>query len=406
MQSRVALVIPFLVLPSFVLATRQEPATLALTNVAVIDATGAPLQANKTVIIAGDRIAAINDGNAPIPNGARVIRSQGKFLIPGLWDMHVHLTAGDLPRLVASGVTGVRDMGNALQDVDAWRAKIDVGAIVGPLVYRVGPILNGEEFGPAQFAVTTDAEARSAVRLLKKLGVDQVKLHKTVSREVFLALVDEAKKQSLPLVGHVAQSVSAAEASNAGQASLEHVQTLFEAQSPPKPDSEPSLFVLFARNGTAFDPTLVAYRGSTEPQNVDPELVRRYPDLIAGRKQLFVRFVKLVGMMNQAGVTLLTGTDLSTNFKWISPGASLHEELGLFVEAGLTPMQALQAATRNPARFLHVDGGTIEVGKRADLVLLEANPLADIRNTQRISAVILAGKFLDQSRLNALRESK
>src|SRR6185503_12925911 len=151
---------------------------------------------------------------------------------------------------------------------------------------------NGEEFGPTHFAVTTGAEARAAVRLLKKLGVDQIKLHKTLSREVYFSIVGEAKKQAIPFVGHVPQTVSPGDASAVGQASLEHVQTLFEAQSPPKPDSEPQLFALFFKNGTAFDPTLVAYRGSTEPQNVDPELVRRYPDLIAGRKQLFVRFVQ------------------------------------------------------------------------------------------------------------------
>jgi imidazolonepropionase-like amidohydrolase len=105
--------------------------------------------------------------------------------------------------------------------------------------------------------------------------------------------------------------------------------------------------------------------------------------------------------MNRAGVTLLTGTDLS-GFKWISPGASLHDELALFVDAGLTPMQALQAATRNPARFLHVEAGTIEVGKRADLVLLDANPLDDIRNTRRIDSVVLDGTLFDRSRLDAM----
>ena len=385
-----------LVAPTLFFTARQQPVStpLALTHVAIIDATGAPLQTNKTVVIVGDRIAAITDDGAPTPKGARIVRAEGKFLIPGLWDMHVHLTAKDLPRLVAFGVTGVRDMGNALQDVDWWRAKIEAGALVGPLIYRVGPILNGQEFGPVQFAVTTDAEARTAVRLLKKLGIDQIKLHTRISREAYLGLVDEAKKQGLPFVGHVPQAVSPEEASNVGQGSLEHIQTLFEGQFPPKPGSEPELFALFARNGTAFDPTLVAYRGSTQPENLDPEVVKQHPDLIAGRQKLFARFLELVGMMNQAGVTLLAGTDLSTNFKWITPGKSLHDELALLVEAGLSPMQALQAATRNPTRFLRLDAGTIEVGKRADLVLLDANPLLDIHNTQKIAAVVLAGKLL------------
>lgn len=399
MRLLTALLVPFLFL-----TTRQQTPPLALTHVAIIDATGAPLQTHKTVIIVGERIAAITDDRAPVPKGTRVVRADGKFLIPGLWDMHVHLTGGDLPRLVAFGVTGVRDMGNALEDVDAWRVQIELGALVGPLIYRVGPILNGKEFGPAQFAVTTDAEARTAVRLLKRLGVDQIKSHTTISRDAYFGLADEAKKQAIPFVGHVPQAVSPAEASNAGQASLEHIQTLFEGQSPPNPDSLPHLFALFAKNGTAFAPTLVAYRGSTEPQNVDPELVRKYPDLLPGRQKLFARFVQLVGMMNRAGVTQLAGTDLSTTFKWLSPGTSLHDELALLVDAGLSPMEALQAATRNPGRFLHVDAGTIEVGKRADLVLLDANPLVDIRNAQKITAVVSAGKFLDRSHLDALRD--
>lgn len=141
--------------------------------------------------------------------------------------------------------------------------------------------------------------------------MDAIKVHSVLSRDAYFALADEARKLSIPFVGHVPQSVTPSEASNAGQASLEHIQTLFEGQSPLKPDSEPHLFALFAKNGTVFDPTLITYRGSTEPQNVDPELVRTYPDLLPGRQKLFTRFVELVGMMNRAGVTLVTGTDLS-----------------------------------------------------------------------------------------------
>jgi imidazolonepropionase-like amidohydrolase len=375
---------------------------LAIVNVAVIDATGSAVQHHKTVLVAGDRIDAIVDAKAPLPKESRIIRGDGKFLIPGLWDMHVHLTERDLPVLVSYGVTGVRDMGNVLADVDVWRGKIAAGGLVGPRILRVGPILNGMEYGPVQLAIENEAQARTAVRALKKVGVDAIKVHAALPRDAYFALVDEAKKQSIAFVGHVPRTVTPLEASNAGQASFEHMQTIFEGQSPPKPDSEPALFAAFAKNGTAYDPTLVAYRGSTEPQNVDPELLRKYPDLIPGRKKFFARFLELVGMMNREHVTLLAGTDLSTNFKWISPGASLHDELELLVKAGLSPMEALQTATRNPGRFLHIDAGTIEVGKRADLVLLHANPLDDIRNMRKIRAVVLDGKLLDRSRLDAL----
>lgn len=375
---------------------------LAIVNVAVIEATGSAVQQHKTVLLAGDRIEAIVEATARVPRGARTIRGEGKFLIPGLWDMHVHLTERDLPILVAHGVTGVRDMGNVLADVDVWRGKIATGALMGPHVLRVGPILNGTEYGPVQLAIANEAEARTAVRTLKKVGVDAVKVHVELPRDAYFALVDEAKKQFIPFVGHVPQFVTPLEASTAGQASLEHIQTIFEGHSRPGPGSEPQLFAAFATTGTAYDPTLVAYRGSTERQNVDPEVLQKYPDLIAGRKKLFVQFLALVGMMNREHVTLLAGTDLSTNFKWLSPGASLHDELELFVAAGLSPMEALQTATRNPGRFLHVDAGTIEVGKRADLVLLDANPLDDIRNVRKIHAVVLGGKLLERSRLDDL----
>jgi hypothetical protein len=179
------------------------------------------------------------------------------------------------------------------------------------------------------------------------------------------------------------------------------METLFEGQSPLKREDTAELFARFVKNKTVYDPVLTAYRGSTDPANVDPKLLEKYPGLISGRQKLFAQFLELVGMMNRAGVTLLTGTDVGA--KWISPGASLHEELALLVEAGLTPMQALQAATRNPARFLRIEAGTVEVGKRANLVLLDANPLDDIRNTRRIRAVVLDGRLFDRSQLDTLR---
>ena len=378
--------------------TAQAP--LVLTHVTVIDATGATPQTDKTVIIVGNRIDAIVAAGGGTPKGARIVSGKGKFLIPGLWDMHVHLGASDLPLFVANGVTGVRDMGNVLADVEAWRAQIAAGVIVGPRVVRVGPILNGREFGPVHVAIATDPEARVAVRVLKKVGVDAIKTHRALPREAYFALADEAKKLSIPVVGHIPQSVTAAEASDAGQASIEHLETLFEGTTPLKPEDAPGLFAQFVKNNTTYDPVLTAYRGSTDPANVDSKLLEKYPDLIPGRKRLFAQFLELVGMMNRSGVTLMTGTDLGV--KWISPGASLHDELALLVDAGLTPMQALQAATRNPARFLRLETGTIEAGKSADLVLLDGNPLDDIRNTRRIHGVVLEGKLFDRSELDAL----
>ena len=380
---------------------------IVLTEVTVIDATGAEPRPNCAVIIRGNRIDSIVDANrrASIPKAARIIRAPGKFVIPGLWDMHVHLTAEDLPAFVAYGVTGVRDMGNVLSDVDAWRARISDGTLVGPQIVRVGPILNGQVFGPTHVQISNDAEARAAVRVLKQIGVDAIKIHKVISREAYFGLSDEAKKLGIPFVGHIPESVTPLEASDAGQASLEHMVTLFERKSPPKPEEMLALFARFAKNNNSYTPTLVIYRASADPKNIDPELLKKYPDIPAGRKQIFNQFLGLLVMMNQAGVKLMTGTDLGIQ-RWFAPGSSLHDEIEIFVQAGLTPMQALQAATRNPSRFLGVNAGTVEPGKLANLVILDANPLENIRNTRRILAVILNGKYFDRAQLDRLLKNQ
>ncbi|MGH7496058.1 MAG: amidohydrolase family protein [bacterium] len=379
--------------------------SLVLTEVTVIDGTGAAIRPNSAVIITGNRIDSIVDTRRreSFPRDARVIPAPGKFVIPGLWDMHVHLGAKDLPLFVAYGITGVRDMGNRLSDVDSWREQIADGTLIGPEIFRVGPILNGQVFGPMHVQVGNESEARAAVRVLKHVGVDAIKLHNMLPREAYFGLSDEAKKLGIPFVGHIPVTVTAQEASDAGQASIEHMETLFEGGSPLKREDTPALFERFVRNGNAYTPTLVNYRGSAEPANIDPALLQKYPDIPAGRKRIFNQFLELLRLMSESGVLLMTGTDLGS--KWISPGSSLHDELAIFVEAGLTPMQALQAATRNPARFLHVEAGTIEPGKAANLVLLDANPSEDIRNTGRIHAVILNGRLLDKSQLQRLLQN-
>ena len=382
--------------------TAAAQSTLAITGITVVDGTGSAAQPNKTVIIVGNRIDAIVNASAKarIPKGARTVLGRGLVLIPGLWDMHVHLHEKDLPLLVAYGVTGVRDMGNIVSDVDAWRARIGAGALVGPQIFRVGPILNGKAFGPAQVAITTDVEARVAVRLLKQVGVNAIKLHRALPREAYFALAKEAKEQSIPFVGHVPPWITIEEASDAGQASIEHMETLLDRNAPVNTANAPELFTRLVKNNTAYTPVLVAFRGSAEPANIDSTLGAKIPEIASGRKRIFGEFLELVGLMNRTGVNLMAGTDLGV--KWISSGQSLHEEIGYLVDAGLTPMQALQAATRNPARFLGVNAGTVEPGKLANLVLLEGNPLEDIRNTKRIHSVVLDGKYFGRAQLDTL----
>jgi hypothetical protein len=189
-----------LVLTPLTLVAQTRP--LVITNVTVIDGTGSPAQPAMSVVIREGRIEIIDkSANVAILRGAQVVNGAGKFLIPGLWEMHIHLSDARpsvIPSLVANGVTGVRDMGSLLREVDEWRVRIEDGTVVGPRIFRAGPIINGEEFGPVQLAVADPAEARAAVGTLAKTGVDFIKIHLTLTRDQFFAIADEAKKVELP----------------------------------------------------------------------------------------------------------------------------------------------------------------------------------------------------------------
>ncbi len=417
-----------------------SPQATVLTHATVIDGTGAPAQPGMTLVIDGNRITALGkDENVTIPTNAHVIDAKENCVIPGLWDMHVHLSwtkASALPALVANGVTGVRDLGGLLRELDEWRVKIDSGVMVGPRIVRSGPVLNGRQFAFHQFAVMDESEAQGAVRALHKAGVDCIKVHRAISREAYFGAVDECKKLGLPLVGHIPNTITPLEASNAGQASIEHVGTLLDGTFAAEHkndafgaalerftrESAASLFARFASNGTAVTPTLVSHRmamrfGRAKPNERDKyvsrsaqktaaELLARdkgqlTPEFYERMEQQFKAALPLVRLMQQAGVRVLAGTDLATAGTY--PGFDLHDELALMVEAGLTPIQALQSATRNAAEFLKLpDTGIIAVGKIADLVLLGANPIENIRNTQKIRAVIVRGRLLDRNALDGL----
>ena len=383
-----------------------------------------------TVVVRDDRIVAVgNTKDVVIPRGAEVLNGTGRFLIPGLWDMHVHLTDAKesaIPGLVANGVTTVRDMGSRLQQLDEWRVRIESGALVGPRIVRAGPILNGKAFGPTHLPVADTIEARAAVRTLAHVGVDFIKIHATLTRDQFLAIMDEARTSGLRVAGHLPIGVGPEEASDAGMASVEHTETLFAGTPYPKlPRDEmfselTRVFQRFARNGTFYTPTLIMYKASSDWRDFTPHPQSKYvarsayeamvkastpyrnsPEMVAGRKQVLGTFVQLVGMMRRNGVKVMTGTDLADGR--IFPGYSVHEELALLVEAGFPAAEAIAAATRVPAEFLKLDdAGTIQQGKRADLVVLKADPLKDIRNTTTIDAVVLRGRLLDRRRLDAL----
>jgi len=462
-------------------ATR--PAPVAITHVTVIGMTDAPPLSDQTVVLDRGVIARVDKASrVRIPKGARVIDGRGQFVIPGLWDMHVHLANRPdallaerflVPLLLAHGVTGVRDMGGDPARILQIRAAIARGPLRGPHIVAPGPFVDGpQDSSPMWRSVTTAAAAREAVRALKREGADFVKIQSTLSRECLIAVAEESKRQRLRFAGHVPEALSAFEVIAAGPASLEHVspslpgdaglmractrdepglrdslRALNEAAQQPgsdiaalrdrqraiqerhlEPWDEAAMKRLFDdlnTHGTHVVPTLVwsqALRaldwsdtGSVAPLQYVPRGMRerwrngrrRYidaatPEALTLNRRMAESSLALVRAMHRAGVRVMAGTDAFDAF--VLAGPSLHQELELLVKAGFSPLAALQAATIVPARFLGRERtqGTIERGKQADLVLLEASPLHDIRNTRRITTVVVRGTVLDRSALDAM----
>jgi imidazolonepropionase-like amidohydrolase len=430
--------------------------TLAITHVSIVDTTGALTQPDMTVVVHEGRIAELGrSAVVAVPPDAKTVDGSGKYLIPGLWDMHVHTVFGDwlprdekvmLPLFVANGVTGVRDMGGDLDVLKQWRAAIAAGRLLGPRMIIAGPMLDGPvpRF-PSSATIANDADGRRVVDELKAGGVDFIKIQSLIPRDGYFAAAAEARKLGIVFVGHVPDAVRASEASNAGQKSIEHFTGIFEGSTPiedallkgPKSlglnvkhydaTRAKALIALMAKNQTWQVPTLVWERGQWLVDDIDlshdpltkyaPASWREHTwpmfvtdimkdmdtDPLPVRKRFVQMELDMTLAMFRAGVPFMAGTDTAAGVH-IFPGFSLHQELMLFQRAGLTPMQALQTATLNPAKFMgrSADLGMVEKGKLADLVLLDADPLKDIANTQKIRGVVLAGRYFDRSALDRM----
>jgi imidazolonepropionase-like amidohydrolase len=402
---------------------------LAITHVTVVDTTGGAIKSDMTIIVAGGRIEAIGKSRTvKIPKGTQVINATGKFLIPGLWDMHVHIGNDDFDKtaylrlFIANGVTGIRIM-NGTPQHHLWRQEIESGALLGPRMVIASRIIDGpKSFVSGAVRVNNEEEARTAVRKAKQEGADFVKIHDTLPRDAYFAVIAESKRLGLPVEGHVPAVITAEEASDAGQRSIEHFTGLTEAET--NTARADALIGIFKKNDTWNCPTLIMRNNyavlddrslANDPRlrYVKPSWKNSWLSMTngsgnvpaaewAGRRETVRREKALVGRFEKAGVGILAGTDDISPY--VMPGFSLHDELVLLVESGLTPMQALQAATLNPAKFFNqLDSlGTVEKGKFADLVLLNANPLEDIRNTTKINAVVVTGRFLDRQRLDSM----
>src|SRR6202140_4259218 len=356
---------------------------LVLNNVTVVDVRTGALQPEQTVILERNHIASVGPSKlAKYPRNAPTVNCRGLFLIPGLWDMHVHLVFGDwfpdaqdisLKLFVANGVTGVRDMGSELDIMEGWRNEIEAGRLIGPRIYTPGPMLDGQKPRfPSSMAIATPNGAHRAVADLKRRGADFIKLQSLIPRDAVFAIAEEAKKQEIPFEGHVPDTVRASEMSEAGMKSFEHLIGIFEGSSANEDDflkgnkpeggslaaydpaSAASLASVLAKNQTWQCPTLVWERGGNLIDASDfskdtrakyvpaswknktwkrfaEEITQGYgADDLAIRKRFVEKELEVVGMLHKAGVPFLAGTDTPPGVH-ISPGYNLQEGLQSFV---------------------------------------------------------------------------
>jgi len=464
---------PVLLLSALGLAgpSHGQSGELAITHITIIDPGVAKPQPDMTVLISGNEIASVGKAKLlKVPASARVIDGTGKFVIPGLWDMHTHFRDADrdLKMYVANGVLGIRNMGGAAKLVFPLRDAIAAGQRLGPKIVASGPIVDGpDSWSNPEFTVsvkTTD-EARSTVRSLKQQGSDFIKVYDGLPRDAYYAIADETSKLGFSFAGHLPSAISVREASIAGQRTIEHGvvlaggstiedeyikrrldQSAFQealstknfALIPAKiardqtamldhfsQERADETYRLLAKNHTFLTPTLVTEHSLTfiddlnkqadpRTQYVEAEELNwwkpengmltkyRTPEYIAMRKREYTKMLEEIPRAETLGVRLLAGTDVTIPYTY--PGFSLHDELKILVEAGLTPMQALETATTNPALLLGLSRtwGRVGPGYAANLVLLKADPLADISNTTKIDSVVVSGKWLDRAQLDQL----
>lgn len=449
---------------------RSAPVTeadLVISHVAVVDVERGRLLPDYAALIKGDRIVSVSpSARVRFASTARVIDGTGKYLMPGLWDMHAHIGGSgnplllELPLFTAHGVTGVRVMGAprdlpGLARLRQLQTATAAGTLTGPRVLAIASwAVNGEagiaDTLPPFFKARTRDEGRALAQYFKQNGYDFIKIYNNVSRDGFLGLAEEARRINLPFAGHEPASLSAIELSNAGQKSIEHSR-IFLFNCFPAADSLQKgllrvsgtalrrrmvdeynprvcneLFKTFARNDTYITPTHVtrrmdasahdaAYRNEARMKYIpgrqrmawlaDANGMVASDASPAGRKSYVDFYRKGLSLTNdayRAGVPVIVGTDAGDSF--VFPGASVHDELGELVKAGLSPAEALRAATLTSATYFGrtADFGTVQVGRFADLVLLDANPLDDIANSRRIRAVFQGGKSFDRAALDSM----
>lgn len=424
---------------------------IAISHVAVIDPATASITRDQTVVISGTRIHSVGPAaSTAIPAGARAIDGRARYVIPGLWDMHVHTDVPGgrtlLSLFLVHGVTGVRDMNGTLPSLRGWQREITSKTLAGPRMVVSGPYIAGQRVPLPHVVARNAAEAPQAVDSLARLGVDFIKVHNALTPGALFAVAREAKKRRMTFAGHVFPPVTPLQASDSGQRSLEHLSGFpnecrggdsarFAAALPLQRfllgtcTSAPQrgVYERIARNETWVTPTLIVQKplATLRPPVVRGDRVSEfYNDSLlalmgmvlplpanapeaarAAGEALLEKRMALAADLARAGVPLLIGTDAP--LAPALPGEGVHEEMALLVRAGLTPAQALRAATWEPARYLGATDslGRVASGQVADLVVLEANPLEDVASVRRIAAVVANGQLYTRTELDALLAS-
>ncbi len=341
---------------------------------------------NASVAAIDGRIVAVGgDDDVSAPAGARIVDGTGHFLIPGLWDTHAHLSywgEDALEMLVNAGVTSIRELGGDPDEIERWKREIESGARLGPAMIWCGPFLEGPDAEDEyRLKVATPAEGRVAVHTLQARGVDFLKIQPRIDRSVVEAIIDEAASVGLTVVGHLPQGVDAVEGSEMGLRSIEHMSPYLRLDD----DEVGRVIEAYLANGTWLSPALYSLTAPVEARGDDP-----------AQDETVQRANATIRRAHEAGVPILVGANFAFRDWPQKPGSGLHGELRALVEAGLPPMDVLKLATSVAAEFAGASErtGALRPGLAADMVLLEADPLADIRNTERIAAVILGGRWV------------
>lgn len=396
------------VLISVCLCAPAAYSDLLIRDITVVDVKTGSEVPHQSILIRRDRIVAVGN-HVAAPKDSQVVNGAGKYAIPGLWDMRVHLSSEkQLGHFLSQGITGVRDMGGDLALMKQWREQIQAGTMLGPHIETCGSPMDGfpsEEAGMPVTVVRSPSEARAAFDRLDDQHADFIGILPRLPRDAYFALAERARKWYSSVAGAVPETVSASEAVDARQKSFDDLHGIALACSEEeKKLREPSALALERHDWAAFATIEARALDTFSPDKantlfermamfdtrVAPVLVNLRSSQCCG--QNYAKLTNLIPRMKSGGVAILAGS---------GNGADLHRELELLVEAGLTPAAALRSATIDAARLADSDEslGSIEDGRIADLVVLNANPLTDIGNTRKIAGVIVAGKYLPAVRV-------